>query len=358
MYKLISNFLDVYKQKNRKSFYLDNLEKYLIGKCGGYSNYHKKGGYHSLYEGIERLFRGGYIRPMKTVRYNGKYPPLKIRWSIVEDDITPRWKSEDILRLSDLLDFSTYIKHPELQTDREWQFIFRIHEFLRNRDQREWASCEERCLELFDNEKFLDPKEEQDNGVIKRLKLSYEDLKMKKYGQMFVYWNRGVRQIKNAIILENHSTFFSYKRAAMEGYEIFGIVPDAIIYGQGKDIISSFSFIHEIADSEKIKVFYFGDIDPEGYMIYKSLKEGYNYIDISLQLDAYKELLDFGKSYPIKKAQNKNPENLDYFIREFTGNNYHEVAENLRKLWDANRRIPQELITYEYLKNFKVSLNG
>ena len=66
---------------------------------------------------------------MKTVRYNGKYPPLKIRWSIVEDDITPRWKSEDILRLSDLLDFSTYIKHPELQTDRNGSLSFEYMSF-------------------------------------------------------------------------------------------------------------------------------------------------------------------------------------------------------------------------------------
>lgn len=334
---------------NRKSFYLDNLEKFLLEKSGGSSNYHQKGGYHSLCKGLERLTQDGYIKPMKTVGYNGKYPPLKLRWSIVQHQSHKKWNSGDILRLSDLLDFSTYIKHPDLQTDREWKFVLRIHEFLRNKDRRDWASCEERCLELFDNEKFLDPKEESDNGVLKRLKLSYEDIKMKKYGQMFVYWNRGVRQIKTAIILENHSTFFSYKRAAMEGYDIFGIDPDAIIYGQGKDIVSSFSFIHEIADAERIKVFYFGDIDPEGYMIYKSLKEAYDSVNISLQLAAYKKLFDFGKSYPIKKAQNKNIENLNFVTNEFAANNYHEAAENLKKLWDANRRIPQEFITYEYL---------
>ncbi len=349
MYNLIKVFLNDYKQKNRKSFYLDDLEKFLLEKSGGSSAYHKKGGYHGLYEALERLLQEGYIKPMKTVGYNGKYPPLKLRWYITEDVITPRWKSEDILRLSDLLDLSTYIKYPRLQTDREWQFILRIYEFLQNRDWREWASCEERCLELFDNEKFLDPKEEPDNGVIKRLKLSYEDLKMKKYGQMFAYWNRGVRQIKTAIILENHSTFFTFKRAAAKGYDLFGIIPDAIIYGQGKDIISSFAFIHEIADIGGLKVFYFGDIDPEGYMIYKSLRETYPSVNISLQLDAYKNLLDFGKSYPIKKAQNTNIENLNFVISEFAENNYHETVKHLKRLWYANRRIPQEFITYEYL---------
>ena len=333
MYKPIKVFLNSHKQKNRKSFYLDDLEKFLLEKSGGSSNYHQKGGYHSLYKGLERLSQEGFVKPMKTVGYNGKYPPLNF-----DGLLWMRLLPLNILRLSDLLDFSTYIKHPDLQTDREWKFILRIYEFLRNRDRREWGSCEERCLELFDNEKFLDPKEEKDNGVLKRLKLSYDDLKMKKYGQMFVYWNRGVRQIETAIILENHSTFFSYKRAAMEGYDIFGICPDAIIYGQGKDIISSFSFIHEIADAERIKVFYFGDIDPEGYMIYKSLKEAYNSVNISLQLAAYKKLLDFGKSHPIKKAQNKNIENLNFVTNEFAANNYHEVAENLKRLWDANRR--------------------
>ena len=150
MYKLIKVFLKAYKQKNRKSFYLDDLEKFLLEKSGGSSNYHQKAAITAYIRAGKALTRR-ILKPMKTVGYNGKYPPLKLRWSIVEDEIAPRWKSEDILRLSDLLDFSTYIKYPQLQTDREWQFILRIHEFLRNRDRREWASCEERCLELFDN---------------------------------------------------------------------------------------------------------------------------------------------------------------------------------------------------------------
>jgi hypothetical protein len=350
MYELIKKFINFNThKKKRKSFYLDDIEKYLIQKCGGYSNYHKKGGYYALYDEMQRMTQEGHLKPMKTSDYNGQYPPLKTRWTIVEIKAAPLWRSEEILKLSDLLDLSTYIKHPELQTDEEWCYILRIYEFLRNRENRKWASCEERCLELFDNEKFLDPKEGQDTGVLKRLKLSNEDLKMKRYGQMFVYWNRGVRDIKNAIILENHSTFFSYKRAAMKGYTIFGFVPDAIIYGQGKDIINSFSFIEEIAGTNDLKVLYFGDVDPEGYMIYKSLKEMYNYLNISLQLEAYKKLLDSGKSYSIRKNQNKNIENLNFILKEFEKNNYYKEAQKLKKLWDKNKRIPQELITYEYL---------
>src|SRR5699024_340550 len=100
-----------------------------------------------------------------------------------------------------------------------------------------WASVEERSLELFYDEKFLIHRKETTKGkygILKRLKLSYEDLKMKKYGEMFIYWNKNGGRIKRVIILENHSTFFSYKRLVEDGEDIFGFQVDALIFGEGK----------------------------------------------------------------------------------------------------------------------------
>ena len=61
----------------------------------------------------------------------------------------------------------------------------------------------------------------------------------------------------------------------------------------------------------------------------------------------------FRKILSNQKAQNKNIENLNFVIREFAANKYYEVAEKLKRLWDANLRIPQEFITYEYLMRSK-----
>lgn len=59
-------------------------------------------------------------------------------------------------------------------------YIISIYDFLKNSNNRELASCEERCLELFGNEKFLFT---EDKKVLSRLNLSYEQLKMKNMGK-------------------------------------------------------------------------------------------------------------------------------------------------------------------------------
>ena len=128
----------------------------------------------------------------------------------------------------------------------------------------------------FYDEKFLKNRKETAKGkygILNRLKLDYNDLKMKKYGEMFIYWNRGVKDPKNIIILENHSTFFTYKKVAENKGNILGFVPDALIYGEGKKIENSFSFLEEIADINNVEILYFGDIDSEGFGIYYRLKK-------------------------------------------------------------------------------------
>lgn len=192
---------------------------------------------------------------------------------------------------------------------------------------------------------------------------------------MFIYWNRGIRNPKNIIILENHSTFFSYKQIAEKGLDIFNFKPDILIYGEGKKIENSFSFIEEIADIENIKVLYFGDIDLEGFGIYYRLKERYPNIDINLQKEAYIHLLEicnreyhigdssasfqndkrdklsnFGSEFCHSEVKSVSiPIYLDYFIKEMGPSLNKQYLQKLLYLYENNLRIPQELINYEYL---------
>ncbi len=347
MLKFINQYIDnVEKKEKKKSFFIDDLENYIIKKCGGYSAYLDKGGYFTFHNYIKGLEGEKVIAGFKTVKYNGKNPPLKTRWSILQKDISSTWPENEMLRLSDLLDFSFYKKNPDLQTEKVWQYINNIYKFLEDKENRLWSSCEERCLELFNNEKFLDDRESQ---ILKRLNLSYDDLKMKKYGHMFVYWNRGTPNIEKIIILENHSTFFTFKRAAMAGKDIFGFIPDALIYGEGKKIIKSFSFLEEITDINKVKALYFGDIDPEGFMIYRLLREKFRDVNISLLLEAYSALLDLNKFRHSFEGQSENKENINYILDELYRNNMDMERNKIKELFQEKLRIPQEYITYEYL---------
>lgn len=352
MEKKIKGFLIELKSKNKKRFNLDDLEKYLIDYYKGESGYLARGGYLNLYNQINLLKEKEGIREIKSSSYNGLNPPLKTRWEIIVEEKSPSWDPSKILRFSDLLDFSYYDNNPIYQTDLEWEYIQNIHGFLKSRDRRQWASLEERSLELFYDEKFLVKGKERVKGrygILKRLKLSYEDLKMKKYGEMFIYWNRGTRDIKNVIILENHSTFFAYKRMAEENGHIFDFNVDGLIFGEGKKIENSFSFIEEIASLDDLNVLYFGDIDPEGFGIYARLRARYPDVNIKLQSRAYKDLIEISKrDYP-QVGQNKNGEYLEFFLEEMGKDLNEDNIEKLKYIWEKDLRIPQELMTYEYL---------
>jgi len=352
MDKIIKRFMAKCHENKRKRFDLDDLEKYVIKACEGQNEYLNVGGYSRLHKEIILMKKDNEIREIETSSYNGLNPTLKTRWQIILKEGNFGWEKSKILQLSDSLEFSYYIKYPIYQTDTEWEYIKNIHAFLKIRESREWASLEERSLELFYDEKFLRSRKETVKGkygILNRLRLSYEDLKIKKYGEMFIYWNRGTQNIKNIIILENHSTFFSYKRAAEKKGDLFGFVPDALIYGEGKKIENSLSFLEEITDITKVRILYFGDIDSEGFGIYYRLKERYSGINIKLQYEAYNHLIKLcSRDYPLGE-QKKKVLYLTYFIDEIKCYMDNESIEKLDNIWNEDCRIPQELITYEYL---------
>ena len=352
MKKTIRKFISEYEKNKKKRFDLDTLEKYLSDSFKGYNLYNANGGYLKFYDEIIWFKKNQYIKEIEASSYNGLNPPLKTRWQIISKEETARWEEFNILQFSDILDFTYYKNYPMYQTDLEWEYIENIHRFLKSRDFREWASIEERSLELFYDEKFLKNRKDTAKGkygILKRLRLTQEDLKMNKYGEMFIYWNKGVQDIKKIIILENHSTFLSYKRIVEDNRHIFGFKADILIYGEGKKIENSLSFLGEIADVSRVEALYFGDIDSEGFGIYKRLKERYPDISLQLQNEAYKHLISIcSRDYPLGD-QEKNSTYLNYFLEEIEDDLDDTSLEKIIYIWNNNFRIPQELVNYEYI---------
>ena len=356
MEKIIQKFMSEYRGKNRKRFNIDELQNYIIKHYKGDQQYLGNGGYLELHRQMLLLKSNNCIREIESSGNNGFKPPLKIRWQIIFEDNIALWSQSKMLQLSDLLDFSYYINNPSYQSSQEWEYIENIYRFLKSRNEREWVSIEERSLELFHDEKFLTDRKDTEKrkyGILTRLKLSYEDLKMKKYGEMFVYWNRGVENVKNIIILENHSAFFTYKRMVESHGSIFGFIPDVLIYGEGKKVESSFSFIEEIADIATAAVLYFGDIDSEGFGIYCRLKERYPEVKIRLQHKAYLLLITLCNRDYSSMRQKKNQDYFNCFLEEMKEHLTDHQIEKLHYIWKRDLRIPQELVNYENLLKVK-----
>ncbi|TDO83355.1 uncharacterized protein DUF2220 [Halanaerobium saccharolyticum] len=348
---------------HRKRFELAELEDYFKTKLGGVSAYQAAGGYQKLYQLLQKLEANHKISTIKSSDFNQRQPQLKKRWRLVKKE-HQHWSDKDILRLSRHLNLNYYLKRPEQQTEELKQKLFSLCNFLNSKAEREWASREERSLELFADEKFLSRAEGK--KLLNNLKLSLADLKAQQYNHLFVYWTQDPTQIKNILIMENHSAFIGAKKALAAGFNIFAKNFDTVIYGQGKKIVSSFSFLEELLGVnllanerkkrnkiEELNIYYAGDLDPEGFAIYKTLKEKYLQYEIEL-LEEYYQLLveESNKFYPSQKRQNKNKNVLAVVAAEFQAQDFAELAASLEKAWEKDLRLPQELITFEVLKKY------
>lgn len=343
--KLFDKFVKK-EMADRKRFYLGDLQDFFLKELNDINKYTELGGYKALYKLIKKKEKEGKIRSIKNSSFNGRDPVLKEKWQLIKDHKN-HWEEKKLLKLSSRLDLGYYLKRPELQTPRLLSKLENIYDFFINKDKREWASREERSLELFGDEKFLSTK--SGKKLLNRLKLKLSDLRAEKFSQMFVYWKTGIK-INKVLILENHSTFISCKRARADSIPIFSLYPDTLIYGGGKHIIKSLEFLEEIAEIDEVEIYYAGDIDPAGFMIYDSLKQRYPEYDLKLFIEFYKKMLDkTEKGYKVQAAQNKKDRILQSVLSEFAD----EFSKNsLISLWQKNLRVPQEVITYEVLKKY------
>ena len=159
-----------------------------------------------------------------------------------------------------------------------------------------------------------------------------------------------IRKLKNKtiLIIENKDTFWTIVKA-IQKLKIENIY--MIIYGEGKKILKSFSFIEEFKIDSKDNIYYFGDIDFEGINIYVSLKEKYNKYNISAYTKGYETILDIEKTpEKVRKNQNINQDKIERFISEFD----KKYKDKLIEIFNNKKYIPQEVFNYEVaLKSMK-----
>jgi len=363
--KWISLF-EKYKKEvlaGRLRFQLAELENFIKARLGGATSYQAAGGYQNLYQFLKRLEAAEKIRAIKSADFNQRQPRLKKRWSLIKDKAAG-WSDKDILTLSRQLDLSYYFKRPAQQTESLKQKLSRLADFFTEKSEREWASREERSLEIFADEKFLS--RAVGKKFLSNLNLNLADLKAQQYNHLFVYWSLKPTQIKNILIMENHSAFIGAKKALAAGINIFARDFDTLIYGQGKRIIRSFSFLEELlglkaAENnskqqqtiDSLNIYYAGDLDPEGLAIYTGLKNKYSVFEIRLLGEYYKLLVEESeKFYPYHKRQNKNQDVLAEVMKEFEEQGYNDLAAELQQAWENDLRLPQEILTLEVYKKY------
>ena len=127
---------------------------------------------------------------------------------------------------------------------------------------------------------------------------------------------------------------------------IFGINVDTVIYGSGKKIIKAFEdyeiSVEGYLCNENNVLYYFGDLDYEGIIIYESLyKKFRDKYDIRPFIKGYEKMIDKSKEYELPKTKEGQNKNIGTeFLDEFT----EEYQSRIEYILNNDLYIPQEII--------------
>ncbi|HCT89918.1 MAG TPA: hypothetical protein DF613_00830 [Lachnospiraceae bacterium] len=304
--------------------------------------------YEEQYRYIMGLIGKNKIKPVKASKKNGKSPALHVfYWLVEEKPDYSVWEEELTYRLHPMIGVDYYLAHPE-QYGRDREYVLALSRYLKeDRALLDYPeSVNERSFEIWNREKFLT--KGPGKTVLKRCGLEPEILCFYETEEPLAYYTRTRETPQELLIVENKDTFYSMRRHLMAGErQIFGRTVGTLIYGAGKRILRSFRDFElcgepYMAEPENV-ISYFGDLDYEGIGIYEQLAESFRVrAGIVPFTPAYQAMLrKAGQAAGLpdtSAGQNRNISGgfFSYFIEE--------DAERMRKILEAGKYIPQEIV--------------
>lgn len=303
--------------------------------------------YSELCNLIKNMINANKIIPIKSSGGNGKNPTLCNRYFIVK-------KVEDNSKLIDEINFkfninmdmSYYRTHIEKYKEHR-KYLFQLNEFLKSNMKllNTTVSMNERSFQIWGREKFI--QKEIGKTILKNINMSLEFLNYYNTSEPLAYYSRTKEIPQNILVLENKDTYYTMRKfLLMNEDNIFGINVDTVIYGSGKKIIKAFEdyeiSVEGYLCNENNVLYYFGDLDYEGIIIYESLyKKFRDKYDIRPFIKGYEKMIDKSKEYELPKTKEGQNKNIGTeFLDEFT----EEYQSRIEYILNNDLYIPQEII--------------
>lgn len=252
-------------------------------------NYIRAAQYNSFESVIEKLCIEGKLKPRGKVQ---KGLRIHSKFDVIDNIFSKEKDNKTILEISklNLKNLDYYFKNQE-KYKKHKKYIQVLNDYYM-KPLKPYLTSNELSFKLFNDEKFFEnPKSKINLGleILLNLKMKYEDFNCYKTQEPFFYQVKKSffqKESREILIIENKDTYSTLKNKKI--CESF----DMIIYGEGKKIISSFDLAGEYGINFNDKVKYFGDIDSEGFLIYKLFKDKFSSYNIMICSSLYSILLD------------------------------------------------------------------
>lgn len=305
---------------------------------------------------IKKLIDDEIIRPVKRSGPNGLKPTLYKRYQISKIDNNLQEFTDEIKRLHPIFNIEGYLSNSS-KYELERVVILALDKFVRLNSSLldQPASINERSFQIFGKEKFI-----RFDSVCKAV-FNFNS-NIEKYLNMYhtpepFFEHMIDSEITgshfNILIIENKDTWYTLKKLMGKGFNTMGGVTfNSLIFGEGKKITRKRNSLTEIActyygDSFPMEFYYFGDLDMEGIEIFENVVRINPNLKINLYYNAYLEMLKEAKT-------RKMPDCSEYQQstegKEFFGYFTEEQVLFIKILLDRGEYIPQEILSYGYLK--------
>ena len=156
------------------------------------------------------------------------------------------------------------------------------------------------------------------------------------------------------LICENKDIWFNIRRCMFEEGtgKLFDTALDGVVYGEGNKISNKKGALEEYVKfmgNPEVTLLYWGDIDREGFDIFRRTREANHGLKLSLFVPGYRTMMERARNREIEDSPSsrKQGESFEDLIHAFSP----EEQIFLRDIFDRNKLIPQEIITYKDLRN-------
>lgn len=306
----------------------------------------------NLFESVEALLNDGILDPVKNSGKNGnnKYPLYKKYRIVISED-----EYDDALgqikKLHPMLQKSGYLsKHPDIFVNNK-DVIDRLNIFFFSGKRQEAVSRKERSFEIFGKEKLLD--DITVKNVLKNLQITQEDLKFYDTPEYCFHDYIPERKEKMTLLIcENKDIWFNIRRCMFEDHyqTLFGVAIDGVVYGNGNKVSQKQGALVEYVKfmgNPSVHFLYWGDIDREGFDIFRRTREVNDSLEISLFSPGYKKMIEAARNIELEDSPSSKKEGMDFddLLDVFSS----EEKAFLRNVFERNKLIPQEIIPYTLL---------
>lgn len=322
--------------------------------------------YGSFARAMAKLVERGLLAPVKAPGYNGRRPPLAVRYRRA---VKPLHRPPEIFQFRSQMDLSYFArKHEE---------FYRYQDILQAMDRylvevaREkplvWDTLNERSFQLAGDEKFL--ASPAGAALLSRIRISHEDLHCHPVSEPFFYrlLDSGVgrKEPVSVLVVENKDSFHTLYCLLEEGFLVLYPPIDLVVYGEGNKICGSWPFFYGIPGlvDKQIRVYYYGDLDPMGLIIFyrwqkiiqRRVAERGDWHDLAASLQIlpaqglYRCLLQQGRG---RESNVEGSIPADYEVplwAQFAP----VLRRSIKELWAGGRMIPQEALSASRLTALK-----